>query len=120
NPWPTSRPGSRPQLGDDLRANAFEGRQARHPADAGDDVLRARVAELPEPVDHLVGRSALQVDALQGAALDLVVGPAQPLTVLAEHVVLVPDPVRAAKDVGRVRVLRNQAERLLLAAAPDH
>ena len=99
---------------------SLERRQVRDAPDAGDDVLGARLTELPEPVDDLRGRVALQVDPLQRAALDLVVGPAKPVAVLAQDRVLVANAVGAAEEVGGVRVLGDEPQGLLLAAAADH
>ena len=83
-------------------------------------MLGTRLAKLTEPVNNLLRRLPLQVDALQRAALDLVVRPSKPVAVLAQDVVLVADALRVAEDVGSVRVLGDQPQRLLLATASDH
>ena len=62
----------------------------------------------------------LELHGLERRALDLGGVAADRLAVLAQDLVLVVDPHRAAEHVARVGVLRHEAERLPLAAAPDH
>ena len=88
-------------------------------------MLRAGVGELAEPVDHAAGRLAAggpveaDVDVLVRRPLDLVEVAPDPLAVLAQDGVLVGDPGTVTEDVRGVRVLRDEAEGLLLAAAAD-
>ena len=67
------------------------------------------------------GRSSVfELHGLERRALDLVGVAADRLAVLAQDLVLVVDPLRVAEDVARVGVLRDEPERLPLAAAADH
>src|SRR5512140_2081452 len=69
---------------------------------------------------HPVAAGGRQARVLERRPLDLRVGPPDGLAVVAQDRVLAGDHLRAAEDVRRVRVLGDEAERLLLAAAADH
>ena len=59
-------------------------------------------------------------DVLEGRSLDLVGVAADRRAVLGQDRVLAGDALGRAEDVGRVGVLGDQTQRLLLASATDH
>src|SRR4029079_9886722 len=116
-----------PQLRQDRRAEELQLVCLVYVADAEQDVLGARIADLAEVIDQPLRRlrPAAPVlahpDAQERRPLDLLVRPPERLAVPAQHRQLVREPFRAAPaDVARVAVLGHQAKRLLLAAATDH
>ena len=114
-----------PQLRQDVPGEVLHHARVPDVAQPEDHVLRAGVRQLAEAVDHLLralARHAVErkLHGLERGPLDLVGVPPDRRAVLADDLVLVVDRLGAAEDVGRVRVLGDEAQGLPLAATADH
>src|SRR5215213_9824337 len=110
--------------GDDLPPERLKRRDLVHVGHVEDQVLDARLAEIPAHLDYLIGCHTLWTDisGAQGRPLFLLVVPPHILAVALQDLQLVTDRPRPTvrKEVASVGVLRNQAQGLLLTRAADH
>ena len=80
-----------------------------------------RLGQAAEALDGRRGLLLVEIHPRQHRLLDLLVGAAEAFAVLAQHVELAANELRrAAEDVARIGVLRDQAQRLSLTAPADH
>src|ERR1035437_303639 len=103
----------------DIAAELLDVRDVADIAEAEDDVLDADFRQSLKAVDDLGRRLSRHVHAREVGPLDFIEWPTDLGTALSQHGVLVGQLVRPAEDIAGVRVLGDQTQRLLLAAAAD-
>src|SRR5438552_1647651 len=107
--------GGNPLLADDFEAFGLV--EFRHVADRGLDPHAGQPAQAADDLANAFTVVA-DVELEHGGLLDLVVVAADGLAMLAQDLELV-RKLRSGEEVAGLRVLRDQAERFLLATAPD-